>query len=530
MTMGVVSELLRCTLVPESIDKGTFTADIWRYCSSALQSNKARKISGLRDFLLLILLSTMPIKGNSKEPASFPAGEMFDLWALVAGQLENKLAVEFCLRLEDSLAALFDETDGLRTWRVYRRVCSLIPQVFINLWMKTVLKSVEVGVDVKSALLPSILEYDCSNFSFLSNLFQNINADAEMANMWECGHLDELASTFVLQTFKQKDANKIIATEHFQEAGIMIGRRFLTVMLSKNNQGSSYKMGPGQILDVLEELSSNRSIPPEMQQSLVEVFNRLEIGSMAFKISHEIQVIKLAISVNSSLQNGESDSTLLLTKAFVRCCKILPKQIKKMLRTKQEAESLMVESLAHICSSLIESTHSLDEKSSHVIDNCIIACLKYGMMESRDFASCAAFGGCLKIVRNLIAKSHSPGSAVVLGSLTPSQIHAMAVSHSSFQNAISSNIHSSKAKPLVRDNGGTNDWSGISQQLELIRLLVCTISLDANHVKVENDTIYTILSVYNASLTATDRLLRRLMFLYDKIGSCKEVVSLTLYS
>mmetsp|Transcript_11591 Transcript_11591/g.20148 ORF Transcript_11591/g.20148 Transcript_11591/m.20148 type:complete len:310 (-) Transcript_11591:2029-2958(-) len=304
---------------------------------------------------------------------------------------------------------------------------------------------------------------------------------------------------------------------------------FSDIYLQKN-QGSSYKMGPGQILDVLEELSSNRFIPPEMQQSLVEVFNRLEIGSMAFKISHEIQVIKLAISVNSSLQNGESDSTLLLTKAFVRCCKILPKQIKKMLRTKQEAESLMVESLAHICSSLIESTHSLDEKSSHVIDNCIIACLKYGMMESRDFASCAAFGGCLKIVRNLIAKSHSPGSAVVLGSLTPSQIHAMAVSHSSFQNAISSNIHSSKAKPLVRDNGGTNDWSGISQQLELIRLLVCTISLDANHVKVENDTIYTILSVYNASLTATDRLLRRLMFLYDKIGSCKEVVSLTLYS
>ena len=285
-------------------------------------------------------------------------------------------------------------------------------------------------------------------------------------------------------------------------------------------------MTSGVILDVLEVLCSNQFILPEMQQSILEVFGHLKNGSKVLAINHEIQMMNLAISVESSLENQGSNTSLLLTKALERCCKVLPKHIKKMLRTKQEAESLLVESLAHTLSSLIENCHSFDEKSSHVIDSCIIACLKYGIMDSSELASCSAFGGCLKVVRMLMVKSHSPESTVVLGSLAPSQVHAMVVSHSSFQCALSSSSQGFTTMPLISDDDGSEYCNELTQQLELIRLLLCTTSLDANNVKVENETLVTVLSVYNASTNTVDRLLRRLMFLYDQSGSCKEEVSI----
>ena len=230
--MGVVSELLRCSLVPDNDEEGTFITDVWRYCSSALRSDEVHT-SGLRDFLLMILLHTMSAKENSKNSSPFPPGAMFDLWASVAGNLTTKLAVEFCLRLEDCLAALFDAMDGQRTWAVYQRVCSLTPQVFVNLCMNTLCKRRESGDDNESTLLTPMLEYDCSNFSCLSTLFASIDADARMVKLWDCGDLDLVAAAFVLQTHKQKGASTIIATEPFPQVASIIGRRFLAIFSQK---------------------------------------------------------------------------------------------------------------------------------------------------------------------------------------------------------------------------------------------------------------------------------------------------------
>jgi len=523
--MAVVSELLRCSVVPANREGKPFIVDVWRYCSSALQSNY--DTSGLRDFLLMIMMHTMPDKTDSKVTSPFPLGEMFDLWALMAGKLTDKLALDFCLRLEDYLASLFRMKDGQGTWAVYQRVCSLTPKVFVDLFLNTLQEREESDYDGGATLLQSMLEYDCSGFSCLSNLFGSMEADAKLEKLWDGGHLDLTAATFILQTVKQKGACDIVASAYFAEAAGVIGRRFLDLL---RQQTPLKGVTLGVILGVLEALCSNQFILHETQQGIIDILGHLENGTKALAINDEMQMMNLAIRVEPSAKNQGLDTSLLLTKAFLRCCKVLPKHIKKMLRTKQEAETRLVESFVHTLSSFIENAHSFDEKtvtlSANVIDNCIIACLKYGMMESNEVKSCSALGGCLKIIRLLMVKSHSPESptGVVLGSLNPSQVHAMAVSHSSFQSAVSSGSMAFTTSPLISNDNGSGFCDELTQQLELIRLLLCTLSLDANHVKLEKETWMTILSVYNASTNIVDGLLRRLMFLYERNGNCKDEI------
>ena len=281
----------------------------------------------------------------------------------------------------------------------------------------------------------------------------------------------------------------------------------------------------GVIFDVLETLCSKQFILLETQQSILEVLDRLDNGS-ALALDYEIQLMKLAIIVGTSLTGQEPAApSLMMAKAFLRCCKVLPKHVKKMMRAKQEAEIHRVESLLHTLSSLVKNTHTFHEFLQEngcqtVIDNCIVACLKYGMMESGEFVSCSILGGSLKTVRLLVVKSHKCVTAnqLRIGSLTPAQVHAMAISHSSFQNALSSG-------DKVSDGNSSEFCRGLSRRLELIRLLLCTLSLAAKQVKVDGETWTTILSVYNASINVNDRLLRRLMFLYEQSGACKHEVS-----
>lgn len=552
MGMGVVSELLRCSTIQQD---NPLIADIWRYSSSALQSNDTCT-SSLRDFLLMIMMHTMPAKHNSKQSSPFTQGDMFDLWSLIAGNLTSGLSVEFCLQLEDCLAALFETMDGQGTWDVYQRVCRLTPKVFVNLSLNTLRERKDPGSDSGSTLLQSVLAYDCTNFSCLSSLFASIDTDSKMVKLWDSGRLDLTAATFVIQTYKQKGASETITSEFFAEAAGLIGRRFLSLLSQQvsnciswvgssnyidvvshllscialqilNYQTFTNEVTLGIVLGVVEALCSSRFILHETQQAIIEILNHLENDNKVLAIDHEIKMLNLAVCVGSSLKNQGLGTSLLQTKAFMRCCKMLPKHIKKMLRTKREAETGWVESLVHAFSSLIKNAQSFDEEtvtmSSNVIDNCIIACLKYGMMESNEESSSSVLGGCMKCVRLLMVQSHSPGSPtqVGLGSLTSSQVHAMAASHSSFQSALSA----STTSPLVSDENGSGFCEGLTQQLELIQLLLCTISISANHVKIENETLMAILSVYNASTCIVDRLLRRLMFLYERNGSCKDEVS-----
>lgn len=269
------------------------------------------------------------------------------------------------------------------------------------------------------------------------------------------------------------------------------------------------------ILDVLEALCSNQLIL-DMQKSLLRFFDQFAV----LPIEHEIQMMRL-----TKIICVEPSSSLLLTKAFLRCCKLLPKHIKKMIQTSPMAEACSLETLIYMLASLIENARSFDRdtvlQSSNTIDKCLVACLKYGLSVPNNASSCSIFGGCLKIVRLLMVKAHDPSSStqVALGSLTPSQVHAMAVSHSLFQVALSNGNRAGTESSLIPD--GSTFCNGLTQQLELIRLLLCIVSGLDRDVKIDIDTWTTILSVYNASTDVVDRLLRRLMFLYE-ISGCRQ--------
>lgn len=251
---------------------------------------------------------------------------------------------------------------------------------------------------------------------------------------------------------------------------------------------------------------------------------------------NDIGIFNMAISLEYSQNFPREDVSFLLTKAFLRCCELLPKQIKKMLRTKDSADASAVDSFLGILSSLIEKANIFDKNiialESNIIDKCLTSCLKYGMMELHDEMSCLIFGGCLKVIRLIMRTSHGPSSTVVLGRLTPSQVHAMAVSHSSFHRALA------RARPRSESAKGSpmstkcerKFCAGLSQQSELIRLLLCTVSHDAGHVKIESETWTVVLSVYNASTEVVDRLLRRLMFLYEQNRCCQDEVCINFFS
>ncbi len=127
-------------------------------------------------------------------------------------------------------------------------------------------------------------------------------------------------------------------------------------------------------------------------------------------------------------------------------------------------------------------------------------------------------------MRLLIRKVHDPSlsSQVALGSLTSSQVHAMVVSHSSFHIALSHGTRDVTQRSMIPND--STFCHGLTQQSELIRLLLYIVSSAGREVKIDIDTWTTILSVYNASTDVVDCLLRRLMFLYETYGCCQDEV------
>ncbi|KAL7554426.1 hypothetical protein ACHAWF_017849 [Thalassiosira exigua] len=513
-----VSELLWCTF-NQYHSRKTHTSNLWGICSSALKSFDSHS-TAMREFVLAFLLHAMPAKEKYTSSHPYPPDAMFDLWALLAnGDLNAKYALELCIRLEDCLAMLFEIDDGHGTWSVYQKVCSISPETFADHCFAVLLQREKSHVDCQCTLLPSVLKYDCSKFSRLTSLITSIGTNTIVKRLWESGRLDVITATFVLQACSQQGAHEISDSKCFSDAALVIGQRISTMLSKRNNLEA--QMSLDLMLTVLKALCSKQLILHETQKMILEVFGHLEDGSMTMTMSQEVEMLKLALCVGTSQNREKLPVSLLLSKTLVRCCGILPKCIKKMIRTKQEEVCSLVDSTVHILTYLVENVHMLAEKvvteSSDVIDGCIIACLKYGMRgDSSDPTLGLRLAGCLKIVRIILLKSHTLGtsSSIVIGTISPSQVHAMAISHSSFPS-----LFSKKETTCVKTHGPI-------QQLELVRLLLCTLSLDSRRVRVESDIWTTLLQAYNASTNVADGLLRRLMFLYDKNDSCEEKVRL----
>ena len=238
--MRVVSTLFKCAIDPRN-DRDKQLGDLWRHCVIVMQSSGHE--SCLNDFLLKILLHTMPAKADS--PVSLPISleEVFDLWSYLAKDLNSKLSVEVCGRLEAYLTASFVSLeDGRGTWAVYQRICKQTPEKFVNLCLSTLLTKMVFDVDNPSnvsddvkkwnnaSFLPAVIGYDCSEFTCLTSMIVRMASDDRILKLWTNGCLDLTAATFVLQIYAQKSTTEIRKTSFHAQAANMIGKRFLCLL------------------------------------------------------------------------------------------------------------------------------------------------------------------------------------------------------------------------------------------------------------------------------------------------------------
>ncbi len=273
----------------------------------------------------------------------------------------------------------------------------------------------------------------------------------------------------------------------------------------------------------------------ETVECLLELFDSFNNGNIALPAQQEVAIVKLVVSITS--KQDDSSTSIMATKCFLRCCKLTPMCLKKLVRSKGTEKELasLVTSLIGATANLLERAHNFSDEilsslSSSTVDNCLVSCLKYGMTDTIGFTSSSVLGGCLKIIRLMLSQALG-GKLSAACSIVPGQVHAMTISHSAFELLVGKTESATISKTTsMKQSDSAGDFQfcgGLSQQQELIRLLLCCVSLDADHVKISNDTWVTIMSAYNASTSVADRLLRRLLFLYHKSNCFEDEVSCT---
>ena len=230
------------------------------------------------------------------------------------------------------------------------------------------------------------------------------------------------------------------------------------------------------------------------------------------RVELDIRTMKLAIDVDSRLTSCFADQkTQLLPQAFLSCCRLIPKHLKRLIRSKKDTDARHVDDLLLVFfASLDGATRLQAQDEINVIDGCLISCLKYGMMDSAGSASRATLGGCLKAIRLLLkARAESTESQLISSDLSAAQLHAMALSHSHFGSALGSDEVS----------------GGVTQQGELVKLLLYTVSIDFDRIRVDEKTLSALFSVYSAGTEEVDQSIRRLLFCYEQKGCLADEVS-----
>jgi len=222
--------------------------------------------------------------------------------------------------------------------------------------------------------------------------------------------------------------------------------------------------------------------------------------------------MKLAIEVDSRLTSSFADQkTQLLPHVFLSCCRLIPKHLKRLTRSKKDIDTRHVDGLLLVYFSSLDGAPRLQSQDEiNVIDGCIVSCLKYGMMDPAGSVPGSTLGGCLKAIR-VFLKVRAESTQPQLGSsdLSAAQLHAMALSHSHFRSAL----------------GGGEVSGGVTQQAELVKLLLCTISIDFDRIRVDEKTLSALFSVYSAGTKGVDQSIRRLLFCYEQNGCLANEVS-----
>lgn len=492
-------------------------------------TRKRSSPQGVLEFTSALLQITMQSAAGANSTVVISPASAFALWSELSEHLHIDCAVKLCHRLEDFMSQIFSNGDEQAQWELYQIVAKTTPDWVIKKWLQTTkMRASSVESDLQHStqcFLDAILAYDCSEFACVARVLSGIENDTELVTLWTDGHLDTLASTFLIQTQSQLNGRGYTDDAVYRGALSVIGNRLssqidqevclcnhvLFLPISLCSPCSSLIQGSLIIknLQLLQTLCQIGSMPSGLPRKLLGFIIAIQEGSKSESIDHQVHLIGLIITVC----DGKDDQKMLLTYAFVRCCTLVPKLLKIFSRNKLAATSSLLVTLTGHLSSLLEKISHLDQdivmSCSGTVEKLVVACLKYGIMEAEDQQLCLMNGECLKTVRLILNASRFSSTSLV--EITPGHIHSMIVSHSSFQMAISDKVYCEEL--LIK-----------TQQKELILLLKTCVLLDHKRVKVDDVTWSIIMSAYSASTNHIDRLLRELLRVYEEKGCFEKEV------
>jgi len=524
-TLGtsIIYALMQSAFVPCELSDGALS-DLWKHCIFFIKSENTHAPQ-LETFLLSVILKTTPdISARTKR---FSLVEVFELWAILSEDLSTQLISELAFCLEEILSASFAKNnDGWGTWNVYKRICDISAQKFSKLCWNSFEKNNLLCNGSRPAfvngkdILSEVINYDCSKFDFLPDMLINAESNSEMMPILDCGYLDPIAATYVLQVFSQKNAESIKATSGFANAAEHIGKRLLSRLLA-HIEGDDDNV-TDLVLEAIQTLCLNKLMLLETSNKLVELMDHLRNSRKNISIDREIRIFDLTSCVISPLLSSELlDSSTLLTKTFLRICAVFPKCLIRMKRSRHDTLEYSTTQLMYSFSFFLLRSEYFDKSMinelSTAVDNSIVFCLKYGMMEPDNVTSCSILGGCLKMVRLMLSQSSPRNSSehrISLGNMSPAHVHALIVSHSSFRSALVGRCTVTEKK--VDGLAGSKFCEGLTQRIELLSLMIYCASLDVEITTTSKKAWDALLSVFNASTSPCDKLIRRLLFLYEK--------------
>jgi hypothetical protein len=204
-----------------------------------------------------------------------------------------------------------------------------------------------------------------------------------------------------------------------------------------------------------------------------------------------------------------SVTSRLASTIFVLLCEFLQGSYK--VQSSEAHSSLGAKSVLTWLISLLEDVHEFElEVFQHVkptlLQKVFRSCLKYGLTRSTEYNQDVPVLS-LQLVRALLTRlSNSPIGILKehLPTPSPAEVFMMLTAHSKFHVVLS------------QSEGVDGDRTGDRARLEVVRLMLCCVTLSPGETTIEPAVWKTLFSAFNAGLGELDTTIRQLFYAYCK--------------
>eukprot|EP00978_Attheya_sp_CCMP212_P014782 scaffold37822_cov55-Attheya_sp.AAC.3 len=480
----------------------------------------------------------------------FPITQGFNMWMTTMTQMQvddaSDVMLEFAKSLESVFCYILDRS------KIYGRSASLLyleamrfsPDVVIEMCLKLKLA---IGHTANSnskitekCLVTAFLKYDARMFvPSLLKAIANIESAGEVHELWENGALDGIVATMFLELKRLHSYDDMMEVESQQKAATNVLTRVSKLVSKINEVSPPYFMELMSVPSILMTTAES-SVLDKLFGAITEMFMKQLLDKKSrgrCRNAKEQIILQSATAIllsRNEIQSEDSDAASNLASAtFVRLCALLPRSLRKYYQNVTESDSKnsdqssssQVLQLLSIVASTSSFGQSILKHGIPHVQTCVLACLKYGLIEPASEEDSIVSSACLKLVCTLMKHVRIDESSLYILSemevLRPTQINTMISLHSQFCSALLAKEFSIQPDTMLRL---TKDWTpkqSVSQlglessKIELLTLLLYCASNCPEPVTMPTDTWSILLKGYNAGVSKVDRLLHQLIRIYE---------------